>query len=154
MRTYEASYSFNVRRHLAVPFVSSCDESAIRIARAAAMAHIEAELLTFQNRAGFSDTEPLDPYLTLDAIDPVEGTDVICEEAVPDPQALDKPLPIDLIVAARGVVAAYGGDVPDWLQNEIGMLELALKPFADAELPVPAEPFTSEDIRGWPERQA
>lgn len=49
------------------------------------------------------------------------------------------PLPIDLIVASRDVIAAFGGDVPDWIENEIGMLELALKPFADQPLPVPVE---------------
>jgi hypothetical protein len=55
----------------------------------------------------------------------------------PQQPALPQPVPVDLIIAARDVIAAYGGDVPDWLQEEIGMLELALKPFESFQPPLP-----------------
>lgn len=138
--SYEATYSFNVRRHLHVVIDAGSPEEAERIAKAEAMKHIDAEIEAIQNSVEMSDTERLEPFLYLDQLT-ADGTEVICEERLPDPEAaqlLPDPLPVDLIVASRDVIAAFGGDVPDWLASEIGMLQLALKPFADQPLPVPA----------------
>ena len=60
------------------------------------------------------------------------------------------PVPVDLIAASRELVAAFGGNVPDWLTEEVAMLELALQPFADQPLPVPpAAPSDEELFQGW-----
>jgi hypothetical protein len=103
------------------------------------MAHINAEIVALQNSDNFSDTEPLDPWLCLDECDPDDGAVEIFEGALPDPDApvVPQPTPTDLILAARDVIAAFGGNVPDWLRDEIGMLELALKPFASCQPPLP-----------------
>jgi hypothetical protein len=139
MSKFQATYSFNVRRHLRIEIEAASHEDAERTAKADGMAYIDAEIVAFQNADGFSDTEPLDPWLCLDECDPDDGSVEVFDGALPDPDAPTglTPMPIDLILAARDVIAAYGGDVPDWLQNEIGMLELALRPFASFQPPLP-----------------
>lgn len=147
--TYEATYSFNVRRHLRVEIEAESDEEAERIAKEKAMEHIDAEITAIQNSDSLSDTERLEPWLYLDRNDSDgTGSDVICEEQLPDPEAaprLPDPLPVDLIVASRELVSAFGGNVPDWLQNEIGMLELALAPFAAVQPPMPPKARTAAE---------
>jgi hypothetical protein len=115
---FAATYSFNVRRHLRIDIEADSHEDAERTAKAEGMAHISAEIVTFQNADGFSDTEPLDPWLCLDECDPDDGAVEIFDGALPDPDApaaAPNPMPIDLILAARDVIAAFGGNVPDWL---------------------------------------
>jgi hypothetical protein len=79
MRKYEATYSFNVRRHLRVEIEASDACEAERLARKQAAERIDAEIVQFQNADGFSDTDPLDPVLSLDECDPAEGAIVVCE---------------------------------------------------------------------------
>lgn len=139
MAIYEATYSYNIRRHARAEIDAASDEEAERIVRAEAMTRIEADLVQFQNADGFSDNDVLDPYLSLDKHE-AGGTEVLIDgEAIPDPDApvQPKPLPVDLIVAARELLSAFGGNVPDWIEAQALALELALKPFADADIPMP-----------------
>lgn len=82
---YEATYHFNVRRHLRVEFEASDPCEAERLARAQAEQHIDAELVAIMNSDGFGETDLLDAHLTLDECGPA-GSVVVCE---------GEPLPLD-----------------------------------------------------------
>lgn len=82
---FEATYSFNVRRHVRAEIEADSAEEAERIARDQGEERIEAEIVLIQNSDGFSDTDVLDAHLTLDQHGE-DGWEAVIEGA---------PLPLD-----------------------------------------------------------
>lgn len=127
---YEAIYSFNIRRHMHVEFLADTDEQALELAKSAAWDAIETEQDRIRNIEGFSDTDVLDPVMSLDQkLEDGSIGEVVCEgESLPG----DEP-PLDLIAAARALLAVIPAEAPDWLDSEADALADAVRQYADVQ---------------------
>lgn len=87
MAKYQATYSFNVRRFIKHEIEAENHEEAITKAKQEAAQVIDDEVISFQNRDGFADAAPLDPFLYLDRMgDDASIEEEICSEPLTLPE--------------------------------------------------------------------